>query len=482
MPPLRPLALLIGVICIPPPLLLRTAEAELRAGAATVDITPQTLPIAVSGSFTNREATGIHDRLHARCLVLDDGQRRVAVTVCDSLLLTRDIFDSAKSAAAQATGIPAAHMLMAATHTHSGPAAVPLGKLRPDPDYVAYLKRQLAASVVAADKRLQKARIGWAVGRAPEEVNNRRWFVKPEAILPNPFGRTDDQVRTNPPRGSDVLHRPAGPVDPDVSLLSVRTSDGQPLAIVANYSLHYVGNTPRGQLSADYFGEFDRQIGRRLDADDDLVAMLTNGTSGDINNVRFKQPGRRAAPFERIREVAARVAEIVQQSIASAEHHEHITLEVRERTLTLGVRRPRAEEIARAKELLSAASDPERLTRDEVYAFETVRLADWPATVEVPLQVVRIGKLGIVALPCEAFAEIGLEIKRRSHLRPTFIIGLANGYNGYLPTPEQHALGGYETWRSSWSYLEPEASVNMTDAVVEMLQAVGRAASDSASK
>ena len=77
-------------------------------------------------------------------------------------------------------------------------------------------------------------------------------------------------------------------------------------------------------------------------------------------------------------------------------------------------------------------------------------------------------------MPCEVFAEIGLELKRRSPLRPTFTIELANGYNGYLPSPEQHALGGYETWRATSSYLEVQASRKMTEALLEMLAEVAK--------
>ncbi len=79
-----------------------------------------------------------------------------------------------------------------------------------------------------------------------------------------------------------------------------------------------------------------------------------------------------------------------------------------------------------------------------------------------------------MAIPCEVFAEIGLELKRRSPLRPTFTIDLANGYNGYLPSSEQHALGGYETWRATSSYLEVQASRKMTEALLEMLAEVAK--------
>ena len=127
-----------------------------------------------------------------------------------------------------------------------------------------------------------------------------------------------------------------------------------------------------------------------------------------------------------------------------------------------------------AKKLLAKAADPERLNMNEVYAQETVRIDAWPETVNVKLQALRVGDLGIVAIPCEVFAEIGLEIKSRSPLKSTFVISLANGYNGYLPSPKQHKLGGYETWRSGWSYLETEASTKIVEETLAMLGELAR--------
>ncbi len=110
----------------------------------------------------------------------------------------------------------------------------------------------------------------------------------------------------------------------------------------------------------------------------------------------------------------------------------------------------------------------------EVYARETVLLAKYPPTVKAKLQALRVGDLGIVAVPCEVFVEIGLEIKKTSPLKPTFTIELANGYNGYLPTPEQHKLGGYETWRARSSYLEPDASTKIVATLRGLLRQVKR--------
>jgi hypothetical protein len=138
--------------------------------------------------------------------------------------------------------------------------------------------------------------------------------------------------------------------------------------------------------------------------------------------------------------------------------------------------------VARAKEILAQAKGPVLKTLPEVYARETVLLAKYPATVRAKLQAIRIGDLGIVSSPCETFVETGLEIKKKSPLKPTFTIELANGYNGYLPTPEQHKLGGYETWRARSSYLEVDASTKITATLLELLNAVAKQGNPAPSK
>lgn len=443
---------------------------SFKAGAAAVDMTPEKLPVSMTGGFQDRMATAVHDPLNARCLVLDDGGTRIAIVVCDSCLITRDIFDEAKKIASKKTGIPVNRMLMSATHTHSAATTVALAQCNPDPDYLKILPKRIAQSVIEANERRRPARVGWSVGREPNEISNRRWYVKPEGMKPNPFGRTDDLVRMNPPRGSNVLIKPAGPIDPDVSILSVQLKNDKPIALLANYGLHYVGGIPAGQISADYFGEFARQIGKRLDADDSFVGIMSNGTSGDVNNYNFVKPRPRAAPFERVEAVANQIADVVRESHKTIEHREDYWMGMTERTIDLGVRRPDEKDLVRARKLLAAAADPKRLNIDELYAQETLILSKSSPTVNVKLQALHVGNCAIVAVPCEVFARIGLDIKRESPYETTFVISLANGYNGYLPTPEHHKLGGYETWRSRWSYLEVDASTKITKTVLSMLR------------
>ncbi len=447
---------------------------QLRAGAAAVDITPEKLPVSMTGAFQDRMATGAQDRLHARAFVLDDGTTEIAIVVCDICLISREIFDAAKKDASQRTGIPENRMLMSATHTHTAATAVPLAQCNPDPDFVTHLTKQIAEAVVRAHDNLQPAAIGWASADETSEVGNRRWHVKPEAITANPFGRSDDQVRTNAPRGSDFLIKPAGPVDPEVSIVSVVDAKGKPLSLLANYGLHYVGGVPAFQLSADYFGEFARRIGAKLDADDHFVGLLSNGASGDVNNYNFTEPRPAAEPMQRIAAVADKIAAVAVDARQSIEHQKAPQLKMVERTIDLGVRKPDAADLSYAREMLAKAENPQKLNMHEVYAQETVRIHEtYPDTVNIKVQAVRIGDdLAIVAIPCEVFAEIGLEIKERSPFKNTFVITLANGYNGYLPSPEQHALGGYETWRSGWSYLEVDASTKITETAISMLESL----------
>jgi hypothetical protein len=467
---------MVGLLLVPARLPAEEAPKVFRAGAYAIDITPRKFPVSVNGGMQDRQATGAHDRLHARCLVLDDGTTRVALAVCDSCMIPRELLDEAKRRAAQATGIPAGRMLISATHTHEAPTVAGVFQSEPDKDYREYLTERIAQGIAKADANRAPARVGWGVGENRAQVFNRRWKMKPGSVAADPFGRLTDTVKMNPGYRNPGLVEPAGPVDPEVAVLSVQSRDGRSLALLANYSLHYVGGVR--PLSADYFGAFAERIAQLLGADKGdppFVGILSNGTSGDVNNINFAAgaPGRQAE-YEQIRVVADSVARTAFAAYRKIEYHDWVPLAMAEKEMELGVRKPSAEHLARARDILAKAKGSELKTLPEVYARETVLLAEYPPTVRLKLQAVRVGGLGIAAIPCETFTETGLEIKKKSPLKPTFTIELANGYNGYLPTPRQHQMGGYETWRARSSYLEVDASTKITAAVLELLGKVSR--------
>lgn len=444
----------------------------LKAGAAAVDITPREFPLNMPGGFSANMAESAHDPLFARALVLDDGQTALAMVVVDNLGASPEVLEEAKEIASQKTGIPAERMLICSTHTHTAPSSNAKSGPAPAMAYRQVFVDGLAASIVQAHAALEPAAAGSALAPLPDEVFNRRWYLKPGKMPVNPFGQLD-LVKTNPGTSADVLDRPAGPTDPDITILSVQNARRKPLALFANYSLHYVGGGPRGQVSADYFGEFARLMPSRLGGDQRFVAMMSNGTSGDINNIPFLTLRPPREPFEQIRIVAQKAADTAWMAHRQIERHRpDVRLGMRQREVTLKYRRPTDEQLAAARAVL-AVKDPESKVKlpplAENYARSTVAAAERTEdTLAVTLQAIRIGELAVCGIPFETFAEIGLEIKDRSPFPRTMVIGLANGRHGYLPTPEQHRLGGYETWIGT-NIVQEDTSVILTDTLLEML-------------
>ncbi len=438
--------------------------ATLRAGAAAVDISPREFPVNMPGGFSQNLAEGVHDPLHARALVLDDGTTILAMVVVDNIGVGRETGDEAKALAAERTGIPAEKILLAATHTHSAPAAGgPYGKILVD---------GIVESIVLAHKALRPAAVGHGSHALPEEVFNRRWYLKPGKMPPNPFGEMDT-VKMNPGTSPDVIDRPAGPTDPDVTILSVRDAQSRkPLALWANYALHYVGATPRALASADYFGEFARLMPSRLRAGEEFVAMMCNGASGDINNIPFLVTRPPREPFEQIRLIASKAADAAWSAHAGIEsHNADARLGMLQREVTLRRRRPTAEQIEWAKSVLAVTDEKEKakLPRlSDAYARRALSLVDAEETEDVLVQALRIGDLAVCTFPFETLVEIGLDVKQRSPFPRTMFISIANGSYGYLPPPHQHELGGYETWLGT-SRFEKDSSVVLTEQLLEML-------------
>jgi len=449
----------------------RVGAADFRAGAATSNITPP-LGDEIIGNWAPIRSTHVHDELHARCLVLDDGKTKLALVVCDSLGMNRLVSEEARKQIAAQTKIPRECVLISATHTHSATSA--LGQDRPAAmhmldDYQQFLARRIADGVVRAVNNLRPAEIAFGSVDVPEHVFNRRWRMRPGTIPADPFGGTKDQVKMNPSGGSANLIEPAGPTDPTVSFISVREPNGAPISVFAAYSLHYVGGEDYGHITADYFGMFCEHLERLLKAEHQsppFVAMLANGTSGDVNNVNFRQPRGPKKPYEQMRYVAEDVAGKVHAEIEKLKYRPHVSLAAAYREPVLAWRRPDKEQLDWAQ-TTSAKGPPVGTDLSYIYAQRLLKLAECPETTTVPVQAMRIGEVCIGMLPCEVLCEIGLEFKGRSPIQPAFMVSLAHGYFGYLPPPRQHDLGGYETWIGT-NVLEREASVKLLDELVEI--------------
>jgi hypothetical protein len=443
-----------------------------QAGAATSNITPE-LGIEIVGGFTPFPATHVHDELHARCLVLSDGQTKLALVVCDLLGMHRSVSVEARRLIQESIGIAPEHVLISCTHTHS--AGTALGERRYTSDqelsaYQQFVARRIADGVRRANNLLRPAEIAFGSVDVPEHLFNRRWLMKEGTVPVNPFGKFD-KVKMNPPSGSSDLVEPVGPIDPAVSLIAVREPSGRMISVYSAYSLHYVGGVGSGHLSADYFGMYCHALqalqGKAGD-DPPFVAIMANGTSGDINNINFRQPRSRMAPYEQMRFVADDIAAKVHLALDGLQWSNWAELRASYRELPLQWRKVDDSLMAWAQATEAQGADLNKKgDTAPIYAARIKRLSVASSETKAPVQVLRIGDIVIGSSPCETFAETGLEFKQRSPFKHSFMVELAHGYYGYLPTPRHFELGGYETWPGT-NYLEPTASEKIMAALLEM--------------
>jgi hypothetical protein len=458
----------------------KAPEKIFKAGAAKSNITPF-LGEGIIGGWNPPPATHIHDELHARCLVLDDGETKLAFIIIDNCIINRELYDEARRIINEETGLPGANVLMSTVHTHSAtsslggsPSIIEWKKGKPFNEYQNFVVRRIADVVRIAINNLEPARIGWGKGNVPEHVFIRRWKMKPGTPMPNPLGG-EDQVVMNPGVENPNLLEPAGAPDTEVSFISVQSADGRPLALLANYSLHYVGGVPVGHISADYFAIFADRIQELLKADRQdppFIGIMSNGTSGDANNINFRGPVEKNPPYAKMKKVADDVAREVYRVHNKITFHDWVPLKAAASDLNLEVRKPDKDMVTRAENVLNRPETVKSVHRlEKIYAEFMMEMLDWPDNIEIMLQTFRIGDLGIAAIPFEVFAATGMEIKTKSPFDATFTIELANGWYGYLPTPEQHELSGYETWLGS-NRVEKEASTKIVNTLMNLFDTI----------
>jgi hypothetical protein len=449
-------------------LALQYASAALQVGTAVADIAPTKLPVLITGGFLGRTADTIRTPLCARAMVLDDGHERIAIVVADNCAMPRELIDEAKQLAAERTRIRPARMLIASTHTHSAPSCA--GGLGTDaePEYAALLRDKLVEAIVAAEARLQPARVGWAVGNAGDYNATRRWIRRPDRIEKDSFGNPTVRANMHAAADWDNVTGPACPEDPALSLIAFQSPDGRPLAVLANFSMHYYSDEP---ISADYYGLFCEGMQSRLGQDGAApLAVMSHGCSGDMWLCDYEQPPGQRHEKWTIGSYTEQLLDIAMKAYATITYQD-ADLAMVETRLHLPYRVPDQQRLEWARRIVAAMGDRPPADQQEVYAREQIYLHERQAG-DVVLQAIRIGNVLIAATPTETYALTGLKIKRQSPLPQTMVLDLANGSDGYLPPPEQHVVGGYNTWPARSSCLEVQAEPKIAEASVELLERV----------
>src|SRR5690606_30018808 len=260
-----------------------------EAGAFQIDITPP-LGTVINGDFIAHYARTIHDPLYAKALVMRRGDITVGVVVVDICAMAKEFLDGVKAQIQARTGMNPGRVLIASTHTHAAGSVENLLLGHADLAYRKMLPELIVDAVVGAVRNLRPAKAGFGSVNVPEHVVCRRFYMKKGYLAHNPVTGGIDQVKTNPFGNEDQIDRRVSTMDTQVGFLAVKGVDDRWISVLANYSMHYVGDWENGTITADYFGVFARQIQKKLGAGEGFVGMMSNGTSAEANIWDFMNP------------------------------------------------------------------------------------------------------------------------------------------------------------------------------------------------
>jgi hypothetical protein len=417
-------------------LLLNLRAADLRVGAAATAINPPDgAPLA--GYYFERGSAGVVDDIYSKAAVLDDGQTKVALVVCDLISLPRHTIVEARKLIEEQTRIPGGHVMISATHSHTGPVlsresarnALDGGSKNLSKEYTAQLPRLIAMSVADANKRLALCRILY--GRESEQrmAFNRRYWMQ------------DGTVGWNPGKLNPRTLRPIGPIDPEVGVLYCETTNRKPVLTYVNYAMH--PDTTGGQfISADYPGALSRFLA--LYRGSEMLTIFANGACGNLNhvNVRWADPQKGTNEANRLGTILAAAVFKAYMDLTAVSNG---AFRLRNEIVELPLPQITHKDVAQAR-AIAERKDPKTKFMDLVQTFKVLDIearAGKPQQVEV--QVIALGtELAWVSLPGEIFVELGLNIKAASPFKQTFIAELANGAIGYIPNRSAYAEGNYE--------------------------------------
>ena len=441
-----------------------SSKSSLRVGVAEADITPP-VGFPMAGYYHERLAEGEIDPLKAKAIVFRDGEAGGAMVVCDLIGIATDLKNEVRRRASEKTGIPASNISIAATHSHTAPdymkeLYLKLGHETQEPLRAAYIEKLISGPVDAIVQA--NAAAGPAIlesGSATQENPvsfNRRAVTR------------DGSVKTWMGADHPDFIRTAGPIDPQIGLLSIRDESGVPLGILSNFALHL--DTVGGmKWSADYPFFIERSLRQSIGAN--VISLFGNGCCGDINHVNPRSSVRNKADF-----IGQSIADSIIHDLPSLQLLETQHLVVKSCVVQLPLQDATAEEVAESIKVLDKAKrkepveflehviaykkliidqmrhkEPHAKTAEHITWGLSRSLAGIGETLPVDMTVFTIGQdIAIVSLPGEDFVELGLAIKQGSPFRTTIVIELSNCVESiYVPTRAACAGGSYEVTNST---------------------------------
>ena len=401
------------------------AMSPLRVGAAKVDVTP-------SQNELPKTSYGILDRLYARAIVLDNGAATAALVTVDAGAIADSLWQAVSQSIAKDLGIPATHVLLTATHTHSA------GGQR-SPNYA----EKIVEAVRLAKERLTPARIGYGTGESYINVN--RQIIDPKT------GRWWEGPNRE------------GPSDKTVAVVKFETMSGEPLAVYYNYAVHGVITGQLDQVSGDIPGATSRYIEESFD--DKVVAVWSNGAGGDQNPIYYQQT------YDlrdiRTKEYASRGIDISNAMPPGGQglnRNDPVVARLmnQQRQMASSMGQFLGEEVLSVMRVIAHVDSavpiaaatttvtcPGRERTNEGRAGFEGTYKD-AAPVDIRLGLLRVGDVMIGAVNAEVFNPIAQRLKRESPFKATMMTTLTNGSarSGYIPDDESYGKYTFEVLSS----------------------------------
>lgn len=427
-------------------------DGYYEIGVGTADITPP-VGTALAGNFRDDYASrGVHEPLRARALVVRQGDRAVAVIVADLLSVPEVLVRRVREQVQQACGLQAAQVMVAATHTHSGPAVEPVAGPDESSAAIECVLPGMVESCVQAWRACRPMRLWSAVAHGEDLFYNRRIRLRDGSTVMN---------WTLPPPAS--IDQALGPVDPEIGVLFCGDDASHPAVVASNAALHAaVLAGDNWLINPDWPGYYYRAIQQVFGPD--TTAIFLQGAEGNINHIDLhdRLQGRGFKEAQRIGSamaLAAAATRFAAQPVLGP-------LSWSSEVVSLPPRQISEDQLAWAQQMISQSAHSAAAPAgqvdgipDQVFARDQLELAQRSEPYAAEIQVLRIGEVAIVGLPGEFFVEFGLAIKRASPARITLVAGLANGSTGYVPTAEAFDEGGYEPTAWRYSKLAPQAGM-----------------------
>jgi neutral ceramidase len=404
----------------------------MQIGMAEINITPP-LGSHVPGYFHIREATGVLDELYAKAMVIESNNVTFAFIVIDIISLDMPIVEMIRERVYKHTGILQEHIMVSATHTHTGPPRPVIGT----DFYYEFLGKRAADSIIVAFNERKPARVGFGRGEEKDIAFNRRFFMK------------DGFVKTNPGVNNPDIIKAAGPIDPEVTVMRIDDLDGNSIGIASNYACHT--DTVSGtDFSADFPAYINETLKNHLSKK--TISLFFQGACGDINHVDVNRKTK-LVKGEHHKKMGFILGAEILKVWEKIDALEETDIGMLSRMLDISTRVPSDKEVKAARLVLDELTDvneqdyTNKQIKDSKIARSTLKAYEnEPAIHPYEVQAAHIGDMAIVALPAEMFVEFGLEIKQKSPFPIHIINELSNGSgNGYICTEKAYGEGGYET-------------------------------------